>query len=1276
MHSPSSTISALSSRFSQAPSPYNHSKPLVLEGLSSPKPASSNTFPVRCYLPSGSQAVVPCAPDMNVADMLRLAVKKVPELHGMCIPGDLFATAGETKEGMGSEMFPVGSPFPFAHALHEVLTIKNAIATGTIPAICIIFTPSSNRTPMTPPPVPASLNMEQTMKSRRASAMVPPHHNLVTSGSSSSLLDNEREFPVQLHIPGGQTLVLACKGGDSLARVKNVIVPTALRECGIELSLLMERYTLTVPNATVSSSSSGAPAGSISVASAGGVSYTSVPTMHVSTSNLPVYPNPLYVSTSSPLAPGGGVVDEQASFIELCRSRAIVPKLVLVEKPSAFTKQEKLSNLLIGSLIGRPLSWAVEDLESLHFRQHMARCLFLMDRTKASTGTSSSMPPARLSSKVGNPKAKIMMQLHMPLLEVAKTVVVEEGETANAFVERMYKKHYEKRVSTSGSMPKSPQSYVLKVVGMAEYIYGPHPVHQFEYVQNVMENGKKIELSLVERSDAAVSPSPSHSPAISSVPDADATSREEQALRSAQGFYEIADSQIRYSHDELATATHPWDSLSCFSIWEIRREFKFRVIGMENITRGDLGDMKLYVVAGLYHGGNLLGRIGRTSMIDASTTATPRWYEWINTSILTCNLPRATRVCFTLYGKVGKVKSDKEKEKDKDKDEDEETDKPLAWVNCQLIDYKHELKTGIVSLGMWPDAAANPIGTCVCNSAAGVSTLFIEFDRYTLPVTFPTENYPGLTLPLPGSPSRSVLTEVDSLVAKDPLYPLATSDKELLFANREYISNKSQALPKFLASVPHKDIAHVQEMYKYLKRWAPMRPLDSLELLDSRFADEQVREYAVECLSRLSDNELHDYLLQLVQVLKYEPYHDSVLARFLVDRALRNPRLGHSLFWYLKSEMHVPEISERFGLMLEAYLRGCGGHREELGRQNEVLKSLVRVANLIKPLKDDIRKPTMLAELEKVKFPARFQLPLNPRWEANGVILSKCKYMDSKKLPLWLVFSNADAAGAPMYVIFKSGDDLRQDMLTLQMIQLMDKLWQNESLDLKMSPYGCISTGDGVGMIEVVLNSNTTANIHKEAGGASAALFRADPLSNWIKHYNSSTDDNKKAVENFIRSCAGYCVATYVLGIGDRHNDNVMVTQSGKLFHIDFGHFLGNYKKKFGIKRERAPFVLTPDFAHVMGGEGSTGFLHFVDLCCQAYNILRRHSSMFINLFAMMLSTGIPELQSAADIAYLRDAFALGASDADATKRFTDLIYESLRTKTTQINNAIHILAH
>lgn len=95
--------------------------------------------------------------------------------------------------------------------------------------------------------------------------------------------------------------------------------------------------------------------------------------------------------------------------------------------------------------------------------------------------------------------------------------------------------------------------------------------------------------------------------------------------------------------------------------------------------------------------------------------------------------------------------------------------------------------------------------------------------------------------------------------------------------------------------------------------------------------------------------------------------------------------------------------------------------------------------------------------------------------------MEKCKFMDSKKLPLWLVFENADPHGKDLYVIFKDGDDLRQDMLTLQMFKIMDYYWRRSNLNLLMIPYGCISTGDELGFIEVVLDSDTTANITGKA---------------------------------------------------------------------------------------------------------------------------------------------------------------------------------------------------
>lgn len=70
----------------------------------------------------------------------------------------------------------------------------------------------------------------------------------------------------------------------------------------------------------------------------------------------------------------------------------------------------------------------------------------------------------------------------------------------------------------------------------------------------------------------------------------------------------------------------------------------------------------------------------------------------------------------------------------------------------------------------------------------------------------------------------------------------------------------------------------------------------------------------------------------------------------------------------------------------------------------------------------------------------RVQIPLNPKWLVTTLIVEKCRYMSSKMAPLFLTFNNADPLGEDIIVMFKSGDDLRQDMLTLQLLRVMDKV--------------------------------------------------------------------------------------------------------------------------------------------------------------------------------------------------------------------------------------------
>ncbi len=258
--------------------------------------------------------------------------------------------------------------------------------------------------------------------------------------------------------------------------------------------------------------------------------------------------------------------------------------------------------------------------------------------------------------------------------------------------------------------------------------------------------------------------------------------------------------------------------------------------------------------------------------------------------------------------------------------------------------------------------------------------------------------------------------------------------------------------------------------------------------------------------------------------------------------------------------------------------------------------------------------------------------------------------------------------------------DLRQDMLTLQTIRIMDKLWKDEGLDFRMNPYRCISTDHNVGLIEVVLNADTIANIQKEKAVSAIAAFKKGSLLAWLKDHNPNEESLNKAIEEFTLSCAGYCVATYILGIADRHNDNIMVKKNGQLFHIDFGHILGKFKEKFGIRRERVPFVLTHDFVYVIthgvNPQKSEDFNRFQQYCEQAFMIIRKKGSFIISLFAMMLSTGIPELSSVSDLDYLRETLVLDLTEDQARSHFRSKFTEALRNSwKTSFNWFAHSIA-
>uniref|UniRef100_A0A8C4LJ90 Phosphatidylinositol-4-phosphate 3-kinase catalytic subunit type 2 alpha n=1 Tax=Equus asinus asinus TaxID=83772 RepID=A0A8C4LJ90_EQUAS len=440
----------------------------------------------------------------------------------------------------------------------------------------------------------------------------------------------------------------------------------------------------------------------------------------------------------------------------------------------------------------------------------------------------------------------------------------------------------------------------------------------------------------------------------------------------------------------------------------------------------------------------------------------------------------------------------------------------------------------------------------------------------------------------------------------------------------------------------------------------------------SRFADQEVRSLAVTWIEAISDDELTDLLPQFVQALKYEIYLNSSLVRFLLSRALGNIQIAHNLYWLLRDALHDAQFGARYEHVLGALLSvGGKGLREELLKQTKLVQLLGGVAEKVRQASGSARQVVLQRSMERVQsffLKNKCRLPLNPS-------LVSCSFFSSNAVPLKVTMVNADPMGEEINVMFKVGEDLRQDMLALQMIKIMDKIWLKEGLDLRMVIFKCLSTGRDRGMVELVPASDTLRKIQVEYGVTGS--FKDKPLAEWLRKYNPSEEEYEKASENFIYSCAGCCVATYVLGICDRHNDNIMLRSTGHMFHIDFGKFLGHAQMFGSFKRDRAPFVLTSDMAYVInGGEKPTiRFQLFVDLCCQAYNLIRKQTNLFLNLLSLMIPSGLPELTSIQDLKYVRDALQPQTTDAEATIFFTRLIESSLGSIATKFNFFIHNLA-
>jgi len=227
------------------------------------------------------------------------------------------------------------------------------------------------------------------------------------------------------------------------------------------------------------------------------------------------------------------------------------------------------------------------------------------------------------------------------------------------------------------------------------------------------------------------------------------------------------------------------------------------------------------------------------------------------------------------------------------------------------------------------------------------------------------------------------------------------------------------------------------------------------------------------------------------------------------------------------------------------------------------------------------------------------------------------KVFPSKRKPVWIEYFSADEKPLKPDVLAKQGDDLRNDASVTSVSKLCEIIWAKAPIEwtLGLPPtvcaYDVLVTSPDAGYLEMV------------------------PGKNFLDLSQNSNDKDDSTVgwegvdvKKLAPSLVGSYIVNFVLGVRDRHEDNMMVVgdllENPRMMQIDFGYILNDFPGgvHFDMPRLTMPIPLVDRLNAEPGRDkGSTLMEDLQQDMLTAYLVLRRHSKKLIPYCAHLMSS-------------------------------------------------------
>jgi hypothetical protein len=373
------------------------------------------------------------------------------------------------------------------------------------------------------------------------------------------------------------------------------------------------------------------------------------------------------------------------------------------------------------------------------------------------------------------------------------------------------------------------------------------------------------------------------------------------------------------------------------------------------------------------------------------------------------------------------------------------------------------------------------------------------------------------------------------------------------------------------------------------------------------------------------------------------------LVQHLVNLLVRNNTTMYQTYWYLRNILsdNVTKPTDQIKTNIESFLRLLPStHLEIMSSSYDFFEGLIEnldqaIVYLVKSLK------------KQVVF------PYDPDIHILGVDFENISSKQSYTQPVIIPFHTNHGI---IKLLFKR-ENVMNDIAVLNLMTLSDIILGetlNDSIHQTFGHddafgsvvYPVMALTANSGVIEIIDEAETIYNISKKKKS--------------ILEHIIFNNVEKKPVEFLTKyqySLVSYTVHSYLLGLGDRHLENIMITNDGMIFHIDFGFILGSEAYPLSGTEVK----LSTPMLDVIGGKDSDMHDLYIDLCAKSIIILRKYFNMFYIL--LVLSGRFPKDHVAS---FIMSRFQVRQPDEVIVSALMEIIAKSHDAFSSQAKDWFH----